>query len=65
MLGNNSGKVSLLLKRKNRQITEVLQVGSALHHEVLQYYYLTPPELQMPVGKLNAAKETIATLKSS
>lgn len=63
MLGWNSGTVSLLLKRKNWQVTELLPVGNALKHDLLQYYYPVPPEPQVPVSKLNAAEETIAALQ--
>ena len=62
-LGWNSGTISLLLKRKNWQVTELLQVGKALNHDLLQYYYPTPPEPQVPISQLKAAEETISALQ--
>ena len=63
MVGWHFTTIHTMLKRQTWNIAELLAVGKALNHDLLQYYYPTPPEAQVPVSRLNKAEETIATLQ--
>lgn len=62
-LGWSQGTIVNLLKKEIWTNAELVQIGAALHHDLLQYYYPTPPEPQVPVSRLKAAEETIAALQ--
>ena len=63
MVGWHYTTINAMLKRQTWNIAELLVVGKALNHDLLQYYYPTPPEPQVPVSRLKAAEETIAALQ--
>jgi transcriptional regulator with XRE-family HTH domain len=62
-LGWSQGSIVNLLQKTIWTNAELVQMGKALNHDLLQYYYPTPPEPQVPISQLKAAEETIAALQ--
>jgi hypothetical protein len=53
-----------MLKKKIWTNAELVQMSRALKHDLLHYYYPTPPEPLVPISVLNAEKETTAALQT-
>lgn len=64
MLGWHSTTISLMLTRKIWTIAELLQVGGALKHDLLKYYYPVPPAPVVPAADLETAQQEMANLKA-
>lgn len=62
-LGWSQTTITNMLKKIIWTNAELVQMSRALNHDLLQYYYPTPPEPQVPVSKLQAAEQTIGTLQ--
>lgn len=63
-LGWSQGTITKMLKKKIWTNAELVQMSRALKHDLLQYYYPTPPEPLVPISVLNAEKETTAALQT-
>lgn len=63
-LGWSQGTITNMLKKKIWTNAELVQMGRALKHDLLQYYYPAPPEPHVPVSQLNKAEETIVALQT-
>lgn len=63
MVGWHFTTINTMLKRQTWNIAELLAVGKALHHDLLQYYYPTPPEPQVPQSKHDALQKELDNLK--
>ena len=55
--------VSLLFKRRNWSMAELIMVGKAIDHDLLQYLYPAPPEGTVPAALVHEATKEIADLK--
>jgi transcriptional regulator with XRE-family HTH domain len=63
-LGWSQGTITKMLKKKIWTNAELVQMSRALKHDLLHYYYPTPPEPLVPISVLNAEKETTAALQT-
>lgn len=64
MVGWHYTTINAMLKRQTWNIAELLAVGKALNHDLLQYFYPTPPEPQVPLSKHHALQKELDDLKA-
>lgn len=63
-LGWNTTTITMMLKRRIWTIAELLEVGKALNHDLLKYFYPVPPEPMLPKTELEAALKENENLKA-
>lgn len=64
MVGWHFTTINTMLKRQTWNIAELLTVGKAFNHDLLQYFYPVPPEPQVPLSKHDALQKELNALKA-
>ncbi len=62
--GWHTSTVTMMLKRRNWSIAELLLTGKVLQTDLLKYFYPVPPVPQVPVTDLEAARSELDALKT-
>lgn len=63
-LGWHTTTVTMMLKRRNWSVAELLLVGKVLQTDLFKYFYPVPPVPLVPVTDLEAARNELDVLKA-
>ena len=64
LVGWHTTTVTMMLKRRNWSVAELLTVGKVLGTDLFKYFYPVPPVALVPITDLEAARNEVAALKN-